>query len=150
MGAKILRQISYLIRLLSVGIPDSKIVPLRGLLDLEEINAVRHKRQQFHKTIREKYHLPSDAFIALSVGRLNSSKGHLFALEALPGLLRHFSKLHWLVVGDGSYKRYASPQTRNTGSCLCTQCVPIHRYNRQNCDLGYPIGDGPGFHRRPV
>lgn len=88
--------------LLSVGIPDSKIVPLRGLLDLEEINKIRHKRQQFHKSIREKYHLPSDALIALSVGRLDSSKGHAYALEALPDLLRQFPKLHWVLVGDGN------------------------------------------------
>ena len=98
--------------LLSVGIPDSKIIPLRGLLDLEEINAVRHRRQQYHKTIRGKYHLPSDAFISLSVGRLDSSKGHIFALEALPGLLRQFPKLHWLVVGDGKQRAELEDRAR--------------------------------------
>lgn len=118
--------------LLSVGIPDSKIVPLRGLLDLEEINAVRHKRQQFHKTIREKYHLPSDAFIALSVGRLNSSKGHLFALEALPGLLRHFPKLHWLVVGDG--KQRAELEDRARALCISSH---VHLVGYQDDLLPY-------------
>lgn len=98
--------------LLSVGIPDSKIVPLRGILDLEEINAVRHRRQQFHQTIREKYHLPSDALIALSVGRLDSSKGHIFALEALPGLLPQFPKLHWILVGDGKQRAELEDRAR--------------------------------------
>jgi glycosyltransferase involved in cell wall biosynthesis len=96
--------------LLSVGIPESKIVPLRGILDLEEINAVRHRRQQYHKTIREKYHLPSDAVIALSVGRLDPSKGHIFVLEALPALLHQFPKLHWILVGSG--KQYAELEAR--------------------------------------
>jgi len=98
--------------LLSVGIPDSKIVPLRGILDLEEINAVRHRQQQYHKTIREKYHLPSDALMALSVGRLDSSKGHIFALEALPSLLGQFPNLHWLVVGDGKQREELEARVR--------------------------------------
>lgn len=98
--------------LLSVGIPDSKIVPLRGILDLEEINAVRHRRQQFHQTIREKYHLPSDALIALSVGRLDSSKGHIFALESLPGLMLQFPKLHWILVGDGKQRAELEDRAR--------------------------------------
>ena len=98
--------------LLSVGIPNSKIVPLRGILDLEEINEVRHRRQQYHQTVREKYHLPSDALIALSVGRLDSSKGHIFALESLPGLLRQFPKLHWLVAGDGKQRAELEDRAR--------------------------------------
>lgn len=101
--------------LLSVGIPDSKIVPLRGILDLEEINAVRHRRQQFHQTIREKYHLPSDALIALSVGRLDSSKGHIFALESLPGLMLQFPKLHWILVGDGKQRAELEDRARALG-----------------------------------
>jgi len=101
--------------LLSVGIPDSKIVPFRGLLDLEEINAGRHRQQKYHKTIREKYHLPSDAFIALSVGRLDSSKGHIFALEALPGLLPQFPNLHWLLVGDGKQRAELEDRARALG-----------------------------------
>jgi len=37
--------------LLSVGIPSSKIFPFYGLLDLQEINEVRYKQQQYHTTI---------------------------------------------------------------------------------------------------
>jgi len=99
--------------LLSVGIPDSKIIPLRGLLDLEEINKIRHQRQQFHQAIREKYHLPSDALIALSVGRLDSSKGHAYVLEALPDLLRQFPNIHWLLVGDGNQLSELEDRAKN-------------------------------------
>ncbi|GJL60478.1 MAG: hypothetical protein NPIRA03_33350 [Nitrospirales bacterium] len=99
--------------LLSAGIPDSKIVSLRGILDLEEINKIRHQRQQFHKSIREKYHLPSDALITLSVGRLDSSKGHAYALEALPDLLRQFPQLHWFLVGDGNQLSELEERAKN-------------------------------------
>jgi glycosyltransferase involved in cell wall biosynthesis len=90
--------------LLSIGVPDSKVLLIRGVIDFQEISAVRHERRHYHKTIRELSHLPSDAFIALSVGRLDPSKGHMFALEALPALVCQFPKLHWLVVGDGKLR----------------------------------------------
>ncbi len=90
--------------LLSIGVPVYKVFLNRGDIDFQEISAVRHERQQYHKTIRELSHLPSDAFIALSVGRLDSSKGHIFALESLPALVRQFPKLHWFVVGDGKLR----------------------------------------------
>ncbi len=90
--------------LLSVGIPVSKIFPLRGIIDLQEINGVRCERKQHHKTIRETLCLPSDALIALSVGRLHPSKGHLFALEVLPALVQQFPRLHWLLVGEGAQR----------------------------------------------
>ena len=99
----------------SVGIPDSKIVPLRGLLDLEDINAGRSRRDTYQKAIREKCRLPSDALISLSVGRLDPSKGHIFALEALPSLLPQFPKLHWLVVGDGKQREELEARARALG-----------------------------------
>jgi glycosyltransferase involved in cell wall biosynthesis len=98
--------------LLSIGVPGSKIFPFYGLLDLQEINEVRYKQQQYHKTIRETLHLPSDAFIALSVGRLDPSKGHIFALEALPALVRQFPKLHWVVVGGGKQRAVLEDRAR--------------------------------------
>jgi len=101
--------------LLSIGIPGSKIVPFYGLLDLQEINEVRYKQQQYHKAIRETSHLPSDASIALSVGRLDSSKGHIFALEALPALLRQFPNLHWLVLGEGKQRAELEGRARTLG-----------------------------------
>ena len=90
--------------LLSIGVPASKVLLIRGVIDFQDISAVRNERQQHHKTIRKSSHLPSDAFIALSVGRLDPSKGHIFALEALPALVRQFPKLHWFVVGDGKLR----------------------------------------------
>jgi glycosyltransferase involved in cell wall biosynthesis len=87
--------------LLSIEIPGSKIIPFYGQLDFQEINEARERQQQYEKTIRETLYLSSDSLIVLSIGRLHSSKGHNFALDALPALLQEFPQLHWLVVGDG-------------------------------------------------
>ena len=101
--------------LLSVGVPGSKVLLIRGVIDFQEISAVRRERQQHHKTIRETLHLSSDALIALSVGRLDRSKGHIFALEALPALVRQFPKLHWLVVGDGKLRHELEDRAKALG-----------------------------------
>ena len=101
--------------LLSVGVPGSKALLIRGVIDFQGICAVRYERQHYHKKIRELSHLPSDAFIALSVGRLDRSKGHIFALEALPALVRQFPKLHWLVVGDGKLRHELEDRAKALG-----------------------------------
>ncbi|HEY0366554.1 MAG TPA: glycosyltransferase, partial [Pyrinomonadaceae bacterium] len=40
-----------------------------------------------------------------SVGRLDPSKGHSHALEALPLMLNQFPNLHWIVLGEGEQRR---------------------------------------------
>lgn len=87
--------------LLSVGIPAAKIIYNRCGVDVEAINALRNVRDRYRTEIRQSLGLPDDACLALSVGRLHSSKGHLFALKSLPALLRRFPNLHWVVLGEG-------------------------------------------------
>ena len=87
--------------LTGVGIPGSKIQEIHGGVDLEAINEVLLVRESHYRDVRQAIGLPEDACIALSVGRLHSSKGHEFALEALPALLDRFPALHWVVLGEG-------------------------------------------------
>ena len=90
--------------LLSVGVPEEKVFPFYGLLDLQAIDEVRIDKQEYYTKIREAAHLPADALIVLSVGRLDPSKGHNFSLQALPALVRRFPNLHWVVLGDGKQR----------------------------------------------
>lgn len=87
--------------LLSVGIPASKVSLVQGSADLEAISAVKNERDRYHAEIRRSLGLPEDACMALSVGRLHSSKGHLFALDALSLLRDQFANLHLVVLGEG-------------------------------------------------
>jgi glycosyltransferase involved in cell wall biosynthesis len=89
--------------LLNIGVPDAKIRDLRGGgVDLEALDAVEAMRERHYTQVRESLGLSEDACIALSVGRLHPSKGHNFALEALPTLLERFPQLHWVVLGEGA------------------------------------------------
>lgn len=101
--------------LLRLGIPVSKVFPMRGSLDLQEINFVRQEQIHHQKAIRETLHLPSAALIALSVGRLNPIKGHQFALRALPALLPKFPHLHLLVIGEGKQRTELEEEARTLG-----------------------------------
>jgi len=118
--------------LLSIGVPESKALLIRGVIDFQEISAVRHERQKYHQTIREFSHLPSDAFIVLSVGRLDPSKGHIFALEALSTLVRQFPKLHWFVVGDGKLRPELEDRAKALGIFH-----HVHLLGHQDCPLPY-------------
>jgi glycosyltransferase involved in cell wall biosynthesis len=95
----------YRNELLSIGVPANKLLDIYGTLDLDAIEAVRAEREQHRREVRRKLNLPDDAIIALAVGRLDPSKGHLYALEALPRILSQFPNVHWIVLGEGEQRR---------------------------------------------
>ena len=95
----------YRHELLGIGVPPHKLLLIDGTLDLDAINAVRAERERHRREVRQRLKLPEDAIIALSVGRLDPSKGHEYALEALPSMLEQFPNLHWIVLGEGAHRR---------------------------------------------
>src|SRR6185436_20165324 len=94
----------YRSELRGVGIPDEKFLDVNGTLDLEAIASVKTERRRHRLEIRRKLRIPDDALIVLSVGRLDPTKGHRFALEALPSMLEEFPNLHWVVLGEGAQR----------------------------------------------
>ena len=95
----------YRNELLNVGVPDNKLLLIDGTLDLDAIATVRVERDRHRREVRQKLRLPEDAIILLSVGRLDPSKGHSYALEALPKILTQFPNVHWIVLGEGDQRR---------------------------------------------
>lgn len=89
------------IELISIGIPPAKILYDLGGVDLSAVDAVQAERGRHYHEVRESLGIFEDSTIVLSVGRLHASKGHTYALEALPSLLRRFANLHWVVLGEG-------------------------------------------------
>lgn len=99
----------------TIGIPDSKIFPIRGAIDLQAFQTVWQKRSKHYKVIQESLFLPSDCCMALSVGRLTPIKGHHFALEALPFLVDKFPHLHWVVLGEGKQRAELEERAKALG-----------------------------------
>lgn len=99
--------------LLSVGISKRKIMAIHGTIDLESVNSVRAQKTHYYSAIRRELKLSPDSLIALSVGRLHPSKGHLFALEAMQTLVRQFPQLHWIVLGEGDQREMLETRARS-------------------------------------
>ncbi|MDE3039477.1 MAG: glycosyltransferase [Nitrospirota bacterium] len=99
----------------AVGVPISKTVEIQGVVDLSAIAAVLRERDQHYREARRSLALNRDATIVLSVGRLHPSKGHLYALEAIPGLLKYFQDLHWVLLGEGDQRPVLELRAKELG-----------------------------------
>jgi glycosyltransferase involved in cell wall biosynthesis len=105
----------YRNELLSIGVPANKLLLIDGTLDLDAITSVRAERDRHRREVRQKLNIPEDVIIALSVGRLDPSKGHSYALEALPKILAQFPNVHWLVLGEGEQRRELQTRIEELG-----------------------------------
>ena len=113
----------YRNELLSLGVPAHKLLPIDGTLDLDVIANVRTDREQHRREVRRKLQIPDDAIIALSVGRLDPSKGHSYALEALPLMLKQFPHLHWIVLGEGEHRSELERRIEELGVAQHTHLI---------------------------
>ena len=92
---------AYRPELLGVGVPEQKLLSLQSAIDVQEIARLASDGEHHRREIRARLGISEDDLIALSVGRLHPSKGHQYALEALPALVEQFPNLHWVVLGEG-------------------------------------------------
>jgi len=88
----------------ALHVPRRKILYDLGGVDFGEVDAALARRQSHAAHVRMRLGLPAGCPIALSVGRLHESKGHMLALESLPALLERVPDLHWVVLGEGDQR----------------------------------------------
>ncbi len=105
----------YPSELLALGIEPAAVKRLRGVVDSEEMRADERERTWHRAELRQRIGASDDAPVALSVGRLHPSKGHLHALEALPRVLARHPHLHWIVAGEGPERTTIEARTRALG-----------------------------------
>lgn len=53
------------------------------------------------KKIRQEFNIKDDAVIVLNIARLHKQKGHHLLLQSFKKILKHNSKAHLIIVGDG-------------------------------------------------
>jgi glycosyltransferase involved in cell wall biosynthesis len=61
---------------------------------------------QLSRTAREKYKIPQDADVLMTLGGMNAHKNILGALKAMPAIIAKLPKVHLLVIGDISGKGF--------------------------------------------
>lgn len=101
--------------LTEMGVPRDLILHLRGVVDLDTVDRVRSASHGHRREMRNQLSLPQDSIIALSVGRLDPSKGHQHAVDALHLLVQQVPRLHLLVLGEGSQRASLESQALSLG-----------------------------------
>jgi glycosyltransferase involved in cell wall biosynthesis len=81
------------------GVPAEKLVCVRSAIDMEP-----YKQQCDKAWFREQFGLAGDALVMGVVAQLIPRKGHRYLLEAMPGLIRAFPRLHLLIFGKGALR----------------------------------------------
>ena len=101
--------------LVSVGIPDSKIIYDRCGTNLQDVEAARVARNRHYIEVRRSLGIEENSRLSLSVGRLHRTKGHFFTVEALPRLLGKFPDLHSVILGEGEDRRALETRAKELG-----------------------------------
>jgi glycosyltransferase involved in cell wall biosynthesis len=105
----------YRSELLEAGVPAEKLFEISGTLDLQAIARVKAQRERHRVEVRTRLGIPENAIIALSVGRLDPTKGHSYTIEALPRMLKQFPNLHWVLLGEGANRVELETRIRDLG-----------------------------------
>jgi glycosyltransferase involved in cell wall biosynthesis len=92
---------SYPSELQGIGVPDSRIIRVRGMADVEGMVPLRARRDEFRGRIRSGLGIDEPATLALSVGRLAPEKGLAYGIQALPTVVAAHPDLHWAILGEG-------------------------------------------------
>lgn len=88
--------------LLGLGFADERIRTFIGGIDFEtRVDPALARAARSRLEVRQRLGIPAGSAVALSVGRLTPAKGHRYALEALPDMLRQTPSLHWILLGEG-------------------------------------------------
>jgi glycosyltransferase involved in cell wall biosynthesis len=94
------------------GYPGKKVVHLPNGVDTDRFES--GDGQAFRKS----HGLPPDAFVILTVGRIDPQKNQLFVVNLLPELARIQPKAHYLIIGPvthDEYYRELTSSVRNAG-----------------------------------
>jgi glycosyltransferase involved in cell wall biosynthesis len=96
-----------------LGVPETKIHEIRGVVDTEAVAAALRNRPADRKRVREEIGAPESAIVVLSVGRLHPSKGHELGAETIADLGHSLGEVQWIVLGEGAGRRALEDRVRD-------------------------------------
>jgi glycosyltransferase involved in cell wall biosynthesis len=105
----------YSHELLNIGVPPEKLSYIYGAVDFQSVDEAKSESKRHRAQVRESLGVPEDALLALSVGRMHSSKGHQYTLEALPRIVEQFPNLHWALLGEGPDREALMARAKELG-----------------------------------
>jgi glycosyltransferase involved in cell wall biosynthesis len=95
-----------------IGRPDQFITAYSAI---EEDAFLEPVPQEQRKEFREKYKIPGDAIVLITIARLFMLKGHKYIIESAGRLSKRYDNAVWLFVGDGNLADHFKKQVRQLG-----------------------------------
>ncbi len=86
--------------------PHKKVIHLANGVDPDSF--ATGDKPGFRKT----YHIPSDAFVIVTIGRIDPQKNQIFAVNLLPELIQVNPKTHMVVIGPVTNEKYEQKLSR--------------------------------------
>jgi len=95
-----------------IGRPDQFCTAYSAIDEDDFLNPIP---EQDKKAFRQKYDIPEDAVVLVTIARLFMLKGHEYIIESAKQLSKQFSKAVWLFVGHGNLADYFKNQIAQLG-----------------------------------
>ncbi len=95
-----------------IGYPEQFITAYSAI---EEDAFLEPIPQEHRNGFREKYQIPEDAIVLITIARLFMLKGHDYIIESAKELSKRFDNAVWLFVGDGNLADHFKEQVRRLG-----------------------------------
>jgi glycosyltransferase involved in cell wall biosynthesis len=91
-------------------LPEEKIALIYNGVNLDEFT-----KPEIRKHIREEFDIKEDELVLANIGRICRQKGQIYLIEALPYVLKSFTKFKLLLVGAGSKEEIAMKRIKELG-----------------------------------
>ena len=99
-----------------IGLPEKFVTAYSAI---EEEDFLQPILDQQRKDFRQKYQIPEDTIVLITIARLFMLKGHKYIIESAKHLSEQFDNAVWLFVGDGNLSEFYKKQVYELGLAHC-------------------------------
>jgi glycosyltransferase involved in cell wall biosynthesis len=96
----------------SIGYPEQFTTVYSAIEEDDFLLPIPDQRK---KAFRQKYQIPQDAVVLITIARLFMLKGHDYIIESAKTLSKQYKNAVWLFVGDGNLSEYYKNQVHRLG-----------------------------------
>lgn len=95
-----------------IGTPEKYVTAYSAIEEEDFLSPIPEEKK---RAFRQKYDIPAEAVVLVTIARLFHLKGHDFIIESAKELSRKFENVTWLFVGDGILTDQYKQRIKNLG-----------------------------------
>lgn len=96
------------------GMRPEKVVVIPNGVRVEEFAPSRWPDEAVGE-LRRELRIPENAYVVLTIGRLHPQKGHRYLIEAVRSILKEYTEIRFLFVGEGEHRSELEEQVQSSG-----------------------------------